>query len=156
MFGFFRTTSAGMEAFGSDNSKSLINIKRKLTTYGKHDDLRFTQGSSMESLPTSTLGSRLRKISGNVSDNSSNSNKEIRYYSAQEEKNVGDDRMVFVSTDHKVHKKRDNVSKATVSSQPHSVPGPLCSIIRHHLHQISESDYQQVCLLTIMFKSSLK
>ena len=95
---FHRPTSVSSELLPVD-PKSLVNVKRKI---GHHyNELR--PGSSNESLTHSNLGSRLRKISGNISDNSSSSMREIRYFSAHEEKNIGEERLVFVTTEHKVN-----------------------------------------------------
>ena len=48
------------------------------------------------------VGLRMRKISGNISDNSSCSLKEIRYIRPEDEKTIGEERLLFVSTDNKV------------------------------------------------------
>ena len=47
-------------------------------------------------------GARLRKISGNVSDNSSCSLKEIRYARGGEDDRSADERIVYVSSEKKV------------------------------------------------------
>ena len=53
------------------------------------------------------LGARLRKISGNLSESSSTSHKENKHYRVgsdelEASRTIGDERLVFVSSEHKV------------------------------------------------------
>ncbi|TRY61192.1 hypothetical protein TCAL_01489 [Tigriopus californicus] len=81
-------------------SRNMYSSKRKLTYQNKTDEIKtFNLGSSNESLSfiPSNLGARLRKISGNLSENSSTSNRDLRAFRTDDEKPTGNERFVLVT-----------------------------------------------------------
>eukprot|EP00095_Tigriopus_kingsejongensis_P006424 maker-scaffold469_size162558-snap-gene-0.29 protein:Tk06424 transcript:maker-scaffold469_size162558-snap-gene-0.29-mRNA-1 annotation:"cdk5 and abl1 enzyme substrate 1 isoform x2" len=85
-------------------SRNLFVSKRKITHYSKPEELRsFNIGSSNESLSfiPSNLGARLRKISGNLSENSSTSNRDVRLFRSDDDKPCANERLLLVSPERK-------------------------------------------------------